>query len=93
MERGSGSRRASFSRSRPLDVTDNRLLLTGIVGFVVSMLSCLTPILVVLLAAIGISGSMGWLDYVLLPLMAIFAALILYAVINSKLRGRTSISK
>jgi Membrane transport protein MerF len=45
------------------------------------------------LATIGISGSMGWLDYVLLPLMAIFAGLVLYAVINSKLRGRVSISK
>jgi mercuric ion transport protein len=74
-------------------MTHNRLLLTGIIGFVVSMLGCLTPVLVVLLATIGISGSMGWLDYVLLPLMAIFAGLVLYAVINSKLRGRVSISK
>jgi len=71
----------------------DRLLLTGIVGFVVSMLCCVTPALVVLLAAIGISGSMGWLDYVLLPAMAIFAALIVYAVINRKRRGRISISK
>jgi len=62
----------------------NRLLLAGIVGFVLSMLCCVTPVLVVLLAAIGISGSMGWLDYVLLPAMAIFAALIVYAVIHKR---------
>jgi len=71
----------------------DRLLLTGIVGFVLSMLCCVTPVLVVLLAAIGISGSMGWLDYVLLPAMAIFAALIVYAVIDNKRRKRVSASK
>jgi hypothetical protein len=38
-------------------MTHNRLLLTGIVGFVVSMLGCLTSVLVVLLAAIGAAPS------------------------------------
>jgi mercuric ion transport protein len=65
----------------------------GIVGFVLSMLGCVTPVLVVLLAAIGISGSMGWLDYVLLPATAIFAALTVYALINNKRRGRVPIPK
>jgi mercuric ion transport protein len=60
----------------------DRLLITGIVGFVVSMLGCLTPGLVVMLAAIGLSGSMGWLDYLLLPAMAIFAALIVCAIVS-----------
>ena len=53
----------------------NRLLATGIIGFVLSMLGCVTPALVALLAAIGVSGSLGWLDYVLLPAMAVFAGL------------------
>jgi hypothetical protein len=40
----------------------NRLLATGVIGFVVSMLGCLTPALVALLAAIGISeASAGWI--------------------------------
>ena len=39
-----------------------RPLATGIIGFIVSMLGCMTPALVALLAAVGISGSMGWLD-------------------------------
>ena len=69
----------------------DRLLITGIVGFVVSMLGCLTPVLVVMLAAMGVSGSMGWLDYLLLPAMAIFAALIVCAVIHNKRRHRVSI--
>ena len=58
-----------------------RLLATGIIGFIVSMLGCVTPVLVALLAALGVSGSMGWLDYFLLPAMAIFAALAVYALV------------
>lgn len=58
----------------------SRLLATGIVGFVASMLGCVTPALVGLLALLGVSGSMGWLDYIFLPAMAIFAIVIVYAV-------------
>jgi mercuric ion transport protein len=62
----------------------SRLLAAGVVGFVVSMLGCVTPGLVLLLAALGISGSMGWLDYILLPAMAIFAVLIVYAMVSRR---------
>jgi mercuric ion transport protein len=68
----------------------NRLLATGIIGFAVSMLGCVTPALVALLAAIGISGSFGWLDFVLLPAMAIFAALTVYAMISHRRSRRSS---
>ncbi|MGH7065792.1 MAG: mercury resistance system transport protein MerF [Stellaceae bacterium] len=68
-------------------MAQNHLLTTGIVGFVVSMLGCLTPALVALLAAIGISGSTGWLDYILLPAMALFAAIAAYAIV-CRLRHR-----
>jgi hypothetical protein len=40
-------------------LAQNRLLATGIIGFIVSMLGCVTPVLVALLAAFGVSGSMG----------------------------------
>jgi hypothetical protein len=43
-------------------MTRTRLLATGIMGFLVSMLGCMTPVLVGLLAVLGVSGSMGWLD-------------------------------
>jgi mercuric ion transport protein len=62
----------------------SRLLAAGIAGFVVSMLGCVTPGLVLLLAALGISGSMGWLDDILLPAMAIFAVLIVYAMVSRR---------
>lgn len=65
----------------------SRLLATGIIGFVVSMLGCVTPALVALLAAVGISGSMGWLDYFLLPAMAVFAGLAIYALVCRRRRA------
>ena len=65
-----------------------RLLAAGIIGFVISMLGCVTPAFVALLAAIGISGSMGWLDYLLLPAMVIFAALTAHAIGSRRRRQR-----
>ncbi len=71
-------------------MAQNPLLATGIIGFVISVLGCVTPALVGLLAAIGISGSAGWLDYVLLPAMAIFAALTAYAIVCQRRWQRLS---
>ena len=59
----------------------NRLSVTGAIGFVVSMLGCVTPTLVALVAALGVSGSAGWLDWILLPLMGLFAALAVYGIV------------
>jgi hypothetical protein len=42
----------------------------GVIGFVIPMLECVTPALVMFAEPIGISGSVGWLDYVLVPAMA-----------------------
>ena len=63
----------------------NRLVATGIIGFVLSMLGCVTPALVALFAAIGISGSVG-LDYVLLPAMAVFAGFAIYGLMCRRRR-------
>lgn len=60
-------------------MAQNHLLATGLIGFVVSMLGCVTPALVAVLAILGVSGGMGWLDYILLPAIALFAALAVYA--------------
>ena len=56
----------------------NRLITTGIVGSIVAVICCLTPALVVLLSAFGLATLIGYLDYVLLPAMAIFLGLIVY---------------
>lgn len=52
--------------------TDRKLIATGVVGTVIAALCCFTPVLVVLLGAVGLSAWLGWLDYVLLPALAFF---------------------
>ena len=48
--------------------TDKKLLRTGIIGTVIAALCCFTPILVVVLGAVGRSAGFGWRDYFLFPL-------------------------
>jgi mercuric ion transport protein len=43
---------------------------------------CFTPALVLLLGALGLSSWLGWIDYVLLPGLAFFAALTVYAAVR-----------
>jgi len=68
-------------------VDDRKLLGVGIVGAVVAALCCFTPLLVGLLAALGLSALVGALDYVLLPALAVFIGITVYAVIRQR-RGR-----
>ena len=52
----------------------------GVIGAVILALCCFTPVLVVLLGVIGLSAMLGWLDYFLLPALAFFIGLTIYAV-------------
>jgi mercuric ion transport protein len=61
-------------------VKGDTLLKTGVVGTVITLACCFTPVLVILLGAIGLSAWAGWLDVVLLPLLAIFIAMTGYAL-------------
>ncbi len=61
---------------------EKRLLKIGVVGAIVAALCCLTPVLVLLLGAIGLSALVGGLDFVLLPALALFLALTIYAGIR-----------
>lgn len=56
------------------------LLRAGIVGTVLVALCCFTPVLVILLGVVGLSALTGYLDYVLLPALAIFIGLTIYAI-------------
>ena len=57
----------------------DKLLRYGLIGTVVAALGCLTPILVLLLGAVGLSGFVGWLDYVLFPVLGLCIAIAIYA--------------
>ncbi len=56
-----------------------RLLRIGIGGSVFAALCCFTPILVVLLGVVGAAAWVGYLDYVLFPMLAIFIGITVYA--------------
>ncbi|MCI0428434.1 MAG: mercury resistance system transport protein MerF [Nitrospiraceae bacterium] len=56
-----------------------RLLRTGVIGSGLVALCCVTPILVLLLGVIGLGAITGYLDYMLLPALAVFLGLAVYA--------------
>jgi mercuric ion transport protein len=63
---------------------DKTFLRIGVLGALITALCCFTPLLVVLLAAAGISAAtyLDWLDYLLLPLLVFFVGLCLWAYIR-----------
>lgn len=62
----------------------NTLLRVSVIGTVIVALCCFTPILVILLATLGLSAITGYLDFVLLPALAIFLGLTVYALWRKK---------
>ncbi len=60
----------------------NRLLKTGIIGTIIAALCCFTPLLVGLLGVVGLSAVVGYLDYVLMPALAVFILITIYALIR-----------
>ncbi len=59
---------------------DKTILTAGIAGAVIAAICCFTPVLVILLAAVGLSAWLGWLDTVLLPALAIFLGIAAYGL-------------
>ncbi len=61
-------------------MTENDFLKIGIVGSIVTAICCFTPILSIVLGVVGLSAAIGMLDHVLLPALAIFVAVTMYAL-------------
>jgi mercuric ion transport protein len=61
-------------------MNNKTLLKTGIIGTVIAALCCFTPLLVVLVGAVGLSALTVYLDYVLMPALVIFILITIYAV-------------
>ena len=68
-------------------MNDQSLLRTGIIGAAITAICCFTPALVIGLGAAGLSAWLGWLDYVLLPALAVFLAVTGYAMVRRSRRG------
>ena len=61
-------------------VKNDRLLKIGTIGAAVAALCCFTPVLVLLLGALGLSSLTGVLDYVLFPALGVFALMTIFAL-------------
>ena len=53
----------------------NKAFVIGLIGTAVAAVCCFTPALVILLAALGLSAWLAWLDYILFPALIGFAGL------------------
>ena len=56
------------------------VLKTGLIGSGVAAICCFTPALVVVLGGAGMSAALAWLDWVLLPALAIFLGVTVYGL-------------
>jgi mercuric ion transport protein len=70
-------------------MNNQTLVKTGIIGAVIAAVCCATPVLVILLGAVGLSALTGYLDYVLLPALVLCIALIGYGLYRQR-RSRTA---
>ena len=61
---------------------NKNLLRTGIAGSVIAAICCFTPALVILLGAVGFSAWLAWLDFVLLPTLALFLGVTVFAALR-----------
>jgi mercuric ion transport protein len=59
---------------------NGKIFKIGVAGAIVTSICCVTPVLVLLLGAIGLSALSVYLDFVLFPVLGFFVLLIGYAL-------------
>lgn len=60
-------------------ISNRNLLRTGIAGAVVTAICCVTPVLVIAFGILGVSAWLGWIDWLLFPMLGAFLLLTFYA--------------
>lgn len=60
-------------------MNDRKLFGAGAAGAVIAAICCFTPALVIVLAAVGLSAWLAWIDLVLWPLLAVSLLVTAYA--------------
>ena len=63
---------------------NTKLIGTGVAGALLSILCCLTPVLVIMLSAVGLTAFVAKLDYVLIPVFAASMALVVFALVRRR---------
>ncbi len=61
-------------------MTDKKLLCTGCTGTGIAALCCFTPLLVIGFGAVGLSAWLGWIDFVLFPMLFASLGIVAYAL-------------
>ncbi|MDP4551915.1 mercury resistance system transport protein MerF [Alkalihalobacillus macyae] len=57
----------------------NKTFITGIVGTIIALICCTTPVLVILLGTLGLGALTGYLDFVLIPALMIFMVITFFS--------------
>ena len=68
-------------------MNNDKLLKTGLIGTVVAVLCCFTPVLVAAFGALGVSAWLGGADYVLFSALIGFLGLTAYALWRRRRAG------
>ena len=63
---------------------NTKFLGTGVAGALLSILCCLTPVLVIMLSAVGLTAFVAKLDYVLIPVFVASIALVIFALVRRR---------
>ena len=63
---------------------NTKLVGTGVAGALLSMLCCFTPVLVIMLSALGLTAFVAKLDYVLIPVFIASIALVIFALVRRR---------
>ena len=63
---------------------NTKLVGTGVAGALLSMLCCFTPVLVIMLSALGLTAFVAKLDYVLVPVFIASIALVIFALVRRR---------
>jgi len=58
------------------------LLRFAVMGSIVAAICCFTPALVIILTSLGAASIVGYLDFVLLPLLLVFIGLVTFAFLK-----------
>ena len=63
---------------------NTKLLGTGVAGALLSTLCCFTPVLVIMLSAVGLTAFVAKLDYVLIPVFVASIGLVIFALVRRR---------
>jgi mercuric ion transport protein len=67
---------------------DRTIITTGVIGTEVAAVCCATPLLAIVLGAVGLTAWSAQADYLLIPVLILFAALTGFGLYRAHLRSR-----